>query len=260
MIEYCQEVTARLEDYRGQNSFSFDIYKTALRVLHINTAEQKRLFALGYSFSGLSLEKQSDIWHEIWQLCDTLEVRLQALRFFQGLDIEQLWAVRQQLFNMANSLENWCESDYLSALFAQLLERYPQRMAPIMDVWNSSDNFWLRRQSVVSLFYYQSLRKSYPSAKRTVQLVLPLINDPEHYVQKGLGWTLREALQVYPEQIYQLLDRYVTALSSTAFTTVMEKSEPQRKEKYKAIRKEARLKVSQANNSKNKNPVVGSEQ
>ena len=76
--------------------------------------------------------------------------------------------------------------------------------------------------------------------KCSLQLILPLIDDLDYYVQKGVGWALRETHSAYPSETKKLFNKEVLKLSSIAFTTSMEKMDKSSKEKYKELRKEAR--------------------
>jgi len=212
----------------------------------VPTAAQKQCFKNGYSFSDLPRIKQQDIWLSIWAQSTVVEVRLQVLMFFQRYSIEELSECLPSLEVMAEGLENWCESDYLSAMLAQLVEYEGERMRPILKSWNRAQSPWLRRQSVVCLFYYQALRDSYVKPTLVFQLVKNLLLHEEHYVQKGVGWTLREALQVYERETYAFIDTHLHQLSATAFSTVMEKASKSKKEAYKKARRLGRLKTDKA--------------
>ena len=72
-------------------------------------------------------------------------------------------------------------------------------------------------------------------------MVSSLIIDKDHYVQKGIGWTLRESIQVYPVEISKFIDKFLYDLSPIAFTTVCEKIPQDKTDKYKVLRKQNRI-------------------
>ena len=76
------------------------------------------------------------------------------------------------------------------------------------------------------------------SFELTQLLVSPLLNDKEYFVQKAVGWTLRESYNVYPKQTYQFIEENIKHISPTAFTTCLEKMT----EKQKLILKQKRKK------------------
>ena len=63
-----------------------------------------------------------------------------------------------------------------------------------------------------------------------------LLKDKEYFVQKAVGWTLRESYNVYPKQTFQFIEENVKNISPTAFTTCLEKMT----EKEKTILKQKR--------------------
>jgi len=89
--------------------------------------------------------------------------------------------------------------------------------------WNRDENLWKRRQSVVSLLYYSRTKKQHLPFNDIKQLIMPLLPDKEYYVQKGVGWALRELYTVYPEQALPWLKQNIKQISSIAFAIAIEK-------------------------------------
>ena len=110
-------------------------------------------------------------------------------------------------------------------------------MLTIIKKWNSSKNLWECRQSLVALYYYARTKKEHVSFELTHQLVAPLITDKEYFVQKAIGWTLRESYNVYPKQTYTFIEEHIKNISPTAFTTSLEKMTEKQKLTLKIKRK-----------------------
>jgi 3-methyladenine DNA glycosylase AlkD len=68
-------------------------------------------------------------------------------------------------------------------------------------------------------------------------LITHLLNDKEYYVQKGLGWTLRELRNVYPEQAIAYLQTHIKQIIAIAFTIAIEKLDAGTVNEVKALRK-----------------------
>jgi 3-methyladenine DNA glycosylase AlkD len=64
-----------------------------------------------------------------------------------------------------------------------------------------------------------------------------LLKDKEYYVQKAVGWTLRELGTVYPKQTFSYLISHIKSVSSIAFTIATEKMNMDVKKELKALRK-----------------------
>ncbi len=107
----------------------------------------------------------------------------------------------------------------------------------IIKKWNSSTNLWERRQSLVSLYYYTRTKKEYIDYKISEKLISNLLLDKEYYVQKAVGWALRESFNAYPNETFTFIEASIRNISSTAFTTCIEKMTSTQKEILKAKRK-----------------------
>jgi 3-methyladenine DNA glycosylase AlkD len=63
--------------------------------------------------------------------------------------------------------------------------------------------------------------------------------DYEHYyVQKGVGWTLREISNIYPNEAFAYLEANIGRISAVAFTAATEKLSPAKKNHIKKLRAE----------------------
>jgi len=218
-----------------------EIYNTKLEVWFLATPKQRKIHKEGFSFSNQPHHIQKKIWKFIWDKSNVFEVKTQALFYYQSrrsnVDFERYW---NELKTYVGGIENWAHSDVYSDCLSRILEANPSKVLPTLEKWNKSANPWKRRQSLVSLFYYQSMRKKYPPKTKVLKFIKNLLEDEHYYVQKGVGWSLREAIQVYPKETYSFIDKNLEKLSSIAFTTVMEKVPTKRKELYKKQRAHAR--------------------
>ncbi|MCV0428360.1 MAG: DNA alkylation repair protein [Roseibium sp.] len=81
--------------------------------------------------------------------------------------------------------------------------RRPQDSKPIRphgpDSWNVDDDLWLRRASVV--VFTRKVAKSGLYKDTALANCNTLINDPEHLVQTGVGWCLRDLMRRHKEEI-----------------------------------------------------------
>jgi 3-methyladenine DNA glycosylase AlkD len=121
---------------------------------------------------------------------------------------------------LQNYVSNWGECDSLSGgplgLFVQ---KFPQSSSKIYR-WTKSENRWFRRASAVSLIL--SLRKGslLQEAFRTADA---LLLDEDDMVQKGYGWMLKEATNVFPEEVIDFVDARKARMPRTALRYAIEK-------------------------------------
>ena len=198
---------------------------------------QRRRLEAGYSFSGSPLPARLKIWTRVWWEAPHFEAKSQAMLFAKTIrasaDLGRAWPT---LRDWVGGVESWPHSDGLSAFYARALEAHPAPVYPTLARWNRARNPWKRRQSIVSLIYYASARATVLPVRRLLPLVEALLGDPDVYVQKGLGWTLREIGNCYPDAHRGFLDEHITRLSPIAFSAATEKLTRAQKTPYKARR------------------------
>ncbi|MDR3712777.1 MAG: DNA alkylation repair protein [Puia sp.] len=241
----------------------------------LSVPRQRQVFKTGFGHDHLTLQEQLKIWDFCWRHSNLYEVLSQALLFISHhlekpdqLNHRLLWKTTR---GWVGRIDNWAHSDSLSAIYSYLLEkdlevsftaartstrpkapaykltkrRAGERQSPVnpspvykqLKTWNLSANPWERRQSVVSLLEYDKKRKTVLPAAELLSMVEPLLGDEDYFVQKGVGWTLREIGNRYPGACWQFLLDHVTDIRPAAFTAAIEKLDPAKKERLKKLRK-----------------------
>ncbi|MCT4656436.1 MAG: DNA alkylation repair protein [Cohaesibacter sp.] len=212
--------------------------KVTMPLLGLTVPQQRTCLKRGYSFSKLDFAQQVPIWTYIWEHAQSHEAKVQAVLYVEkpvpGYDALWLW---QQLEPWVGSVNCWDQSDCLSRVYSQLLEEIPDEIIPVLRRWNVSDNPWERRQSLVALLFYSRFRQSFPDPELVFSLILARLHDDDYYVQKGLGWALREAYHVWPQEVLAFLDEHVKSLAPAAWQAATEKLDKSVKQALKTKRK-----------------------
>lgn len=121
-------------------------------------------------------------------------------------------------------VDNWPQADTWCSLFSHYLENDKTgKYKELLQSWNKSKNPWKRRVSLVGLFDYAYFRKKYPAWSFVKSQVSTLLDDNDEYVQKGIGWTLREAGHIYPVQAKKFIVTNLEKISPIAYTAAVEK-------------------------------------
>ena len=224
------EKAAKLKKYIG----------TKCDVFGIVTKNQKSQFKKGYSFHSENRDATFLIYDAIYKNTKLFEAKNLAFLYLEknhktisiGLQLKTL-------VTWVNHVDNWAHSDTLSKYLTRLLERKEtkQELLSIIKKWNDSDNLWERRQSLVSLFYYARTKKEFIDFDTSIKLIKKQLDDTEHYMQKAVGWALRECHTVYPKQTYVFINEHIKNISPTAFTTCIEKMTEAQKTTLKQKRK-----------------------
>jgi 3-methyladenine DNA glycosylase AlkD len=207
----------------------------------LSVPKQREVFKTAYEFNSLTLDQQLEIWNEIWLYSNLYEAMTQALFFVSqhkdAFGTKTLFAVTK---NWVGKIDNWAHSDGLSDIFSYLLEKDAATVYPQIKIWNKSANPWERRQSVVALLEYSKKRKKVLPVNKLLPLVKPLLGDENYFVQKGIGWTLREIGNVYPKETWFFLVDHHAKITAVAFSPAIEKLSVKEKEELKRLRKKSR--------------------
>jgi 3-methyladenine DNA glycosylase AlkD len=204
-----------------------------------NIPQHRRESRREYSFSGLPFAEQLAIWDQLWGHENNFRVRLHAFFFLERhiknkAALPEMWPV---IVRWQEQVDDWGLCDALAKIYTKIMAVAPDDVYAQLEKWNTHPNPWMRRQSVVSLLYYSRTKKQYPSFTQIEALITPLLHDKEYYVQKGVGWTLREMHTVYPDETFTWLKIHIKQISSIAFTIAIEKMEAVKTGELKGLRK-----------------------
>jgi len=204
-----------------------------------NVPTHRRASKKPYSFSDSPFEQQLAIWDQVWRNSDNFWVRVHAFFFLERNmnkpgALEIMWPV---IVKWQDQVHDWPLCDALAKIYTKVLVVAPVQVYAQLKKWNKDADLWKRRQSVVSLLYYSRTKKTHLPFNKIEKLVSTLLSDKEYYVQKGVGWTLREMYTVYPRDTFPYLVKHIKEISSIAFTIAIEKMSAQLKVQLKALRK-----------------------
>jgi len=172
---------------------------------------------------------------ELLPLCDGLLASgKRYLRFF-AFD----WALkthkqyRRQDFKrfetwLKKYVDNWGSCDHLcTGPIGNLVWQYPE-LAPKVHRWTGSRNRWLRRGAAVSLIVPVKNRLLLDEVFETADT---LLTDSDDMVQKGYGWMLKEASNVFPDRVFMYVMAHKDKMPRTALRYAIEKFPPDRRKK-----------------------------
>lgn len=179
---------------------------------------------------------------KLWFESDIFEVKTIALYWLDQQNLELLLKNHKKILAWAHEIDNWAHADQLCSIYARLFEAAEKLILPTYLKWNRHKNPWLRRCSMVGTFYYSRQRKKQPQIQLVQSLVFPHLAASEYYVQKAVGWTIREMYNVYPIETLKFINRNLPKLSSTAWVAASEKLDKKTKTVLLKRRKFNRLK------------------
>ena len=99
--------------------------------------------------------------------------------------------------------QSWWDS--VDGLASNLLSKYnkqfPEMQKIWLEDWRESDNFWLRRSCLI----FQLKYKNDTDFELLKSLINENLHDKEFFIQKAIGWSLRQYAKFQPELVKEFV-------------------------------------------------------
>lgn len=185
-------------------------------------------------------KKMREEMNKLWKTSNIFSVLTVPLVYYlsqvKTIDLSD-WKI---LKSWTEKIENWAHSDYLSAIISVLLDKYPEEIYPTIKKWNVSNNSWQRRLSLTSLLFYSRTKTKPLHFSKIFPLIEARLADKDPFVQKAVGWQLRECHNLWPQKTKLFITKNAKNLSAIAFSYSTEKWNFKNKNVIKLIRKNSR--------------------
>lgn len=148
-------------------------------------------------------DKTMDIDDFIHQLWDKPEREYQHVAMMWVEKTEKLWTNDTgELWEYMLTHKSWWDTvDFIAThLVGKWMKKRPE-MLPLIEQWNESDNIWLIRTSII----FQLLYKEKTDTALLTRMILPHIHSKEFFIQKAIGWALRQYSYKNPEFVKQFI-------------------------------------------------------
>jgi 3-methyladenine DNA glycosylase AlkD len=241
--EVHEEVVAALREI-GNPDYGAAVAKdrgSSLEHLGIGFPGLRKRVKQGFSFYDRSEDEVLVIWDGLWRSSPYGDVLFAALEYYAPRVRKQvspvLWPVVR---HWPARVDNWCHSDNLSSLYSWILASDPDEVYPQLEAWSRETDQWLRRISLVSLIHYSGKNAVFMPLDRVLPLVTACLDDERGYVQKAVGWVLREMGQAYPDEVREYLEKNLTTIPPLAFSRAVERRSTEVKRELRALRAELR--------------------
>ncbi|NCI50592.1 DNA alkylation repair protein [Sediminibacterium roseum] len=144
---------------------------------------------------------------------DCFQLPQRELQYF-GI---QLFALHKKLWNAASIgliehcllQKSWWDtvdgiaSEWLTAYF----KMFPQQIVPVTSKWNRSANIWLQRSSIM---FQKAFKKDTDTALLS-KYILNCAASKEFFIQKAIGWALREYGKVNGDWVRNFVKEHTLA-------------------------------------------------
>ena len=218
-----------------------------------NIKKYARYFTEGYDAYGLGqtiYEEQKEKWLAAWEnelsLDDYISLgdKLVSTGKYEeaSFAIGFIEAKKDQLTsNYFAEIGNWLEKGIVNwghtdVLPGRVLSYFISKKIVTIDAlkdWIKSDSKWKRRSVPVILI--DALNVDVPLEK-LFRIIEPLMLDSEKFVQKGLGWFLREAWKIHPEKTEDFLLKWKDTCGRTIIQYATEKMDKENRSRFRRNR------------------------
>lgn len=154
-----------------------------------------------------SLRLAARLWSEpVWDL-KMVAARLLARRSVPVGD--RLWRF---VCERMPDLDGWAVADSLATVGTRCLLADPRHL-DIVETWVVSPHLWTRRAALVFTLPWTREDRD---PERMLGWAARLAGDPEWFIQKAIGWWLRELSKRDPARVRRFLDEHGAALKGVA--------------------------------------------
>lgn len=106
--------------------------------------------------------------------------------------------------------KSWWETvDSLDAVCGTLVTKFPELKATMLD-WSQAENLWLRRTSID----FQQRFKENTDTQLLERIIVNNLRSGEFFINKAIGWSLREYSKYDAPWVRDFLDRHADGLSA----------------------------------------------
>ena len=195
-------IASRLSTLGESSPYAADANEPDPRYLGygVRAPEMKRVIAdLKTDFALLDVEQKIELAKRL--VCsgygEQKTVALALLERVPDYFSPERFGLLEQLFR---GLHGWSKIDaYTGSLLRLVLQAHDTELIDLLRSWNIDQDPWLRRASVV--IFTRKVAKSGLYKDVALANCDTLINDPEHLVQTGVGWCLRDLMRWDKEEI-----------------------------------------------------------
>ncbi len=134
----------------------------------------------------------------------------------------------------ASGLRNWAHTDVLCAEILTPALRDGRIAVDDLATWRSSPHAYQRRAVPVAVL---GLFKGECDPRAMLELVRPLMSDPERVVHQGAGWFLRELWKKHPQPVEAFLLEFKDTAPRLIYQYATEKMTREQKARFKAAKR-----------------------
>lgn len=186
-----------------ENAISMQQYmRNQFSFLGIKTPERKNILKSFFDKNGLpTIEELPIIIELLWQM-PAREFQYAAIEIFNKRAKKLPENAIEWIENLIVNKSWWDSVDSLAGGIGIYFELYPHKLNEINKKWLYSGNIWLQRSTLIFQLRYRN------RTDETLLFgnILTLAHSKEFFIQKAIGWSLRQYARTNPAAVQNFVD------------------------------------------------------
>lgn len=143
------------------------------------------------------LEQLADVVEQLWD-ADPREAQYFAMELTEKFSKQFRREDLALLEFMASNKQWWDTIDLIAGkLMGAYFKRFPDERQSAVDRWLAGGDFWLQRCGIL----FQLKYKAETDTRLLTEAILPVAQSNEFFIQKAIGWALREYRKTNPDWV-----------------------------------------------------------
>lgn len=143
----------------------------------------------------------------MWQLPER-EFQYAAIDYLTNKKEDLTYEHLPKLKQLIQTKSWWDSVDNLDTLIGEIVVKDPKAKATML-AWSQDEDFWLRRIAID----HQLLRKEDTDTELLEQILVNNLNQTEFFINKAIGWSLRDYSKTNPGWVRDFLNKYQEQLA-----------------------------------------------
>lgn len=205
-MSYIEKMQAILTAHANdENAFHMEKYmRNQFMFLGIKTPLRKNLTQQFFKETKIKEEDfQPEFVRSLWQSIER-EYQYVAMDYI-GLSLKKLRKEDLFLLEELITTKSWWDTADMLAQKAvgKIASEHPEVISEIIEKWNESENMWLQRSALL----FQLKYKEHTDEKLLYRFINDHASSKEFFIQKAIGWVLREYSKTNPDSVKQFISR-----------------------------------------------------
>lgn len=158
----------------------------------------------GKASAKLTGEQLLTLCDELWET-DIHEARIAAGKILERKKVRDIEGIWFRIDRFKEDLDSWAIADHLAHAAFRCLREEPRFLEEIENSWLKHHSFWVRRAALVFTLFQA---KKGQDPERPLSWAGGMVDDHEWFIQKAIGWWLRELSKHNPERVRAFLAEY----------------------------------------------------